>query len=89
MLARGIPVIVPDHCWLANQVRLAGGHRSIGFIYQDRTEIPDLMRQFAKRRGEIQPRSKAHAATIAKLHDGKNSLLAMGIVPAEQRQYAA
>ena len=66
MLARGVPVIVPDKCWLADQLRLAGGHRSIGFIYQDRSEIPDLMRQFAKRRGEIKQRSVKYAATIAK-----------------------
>jgi glycosyltransferase involved in cell wall biosynthesis len=89
MLARGVPVIVPDHCWLAQQVRQAGGHRSIGFIYQDRSEIPDLMRQFAARRDEILPRSKAHAASIAKRHNGRNSLLAMGIQPADQRQHAA
>ncbi len=57
MFARGVPVIVPDRCWLADQLRLAGGHRSIGFIYQDRSEIPDLMRQFAKRRCDIQSRS--------------------------------
>lgn len=89
MMARGVPVIVPDHCWLANQVRLAGGHRSIGFIYQDRGEIPDLMRQFAKRRDEIRSRAKAYAAAIGERHDGRNSLLAMGIQSAGQRQSAA
>ena len=89
MLARGVPVIVPDHCWLANQVRLAGGHRSIGFIYQDRGEIPDLMRQFANRRDEIRSRAKTYAAAIAERHDGRNSLLAMGIQPTGQRQNAA
>jgi glycosyltransferase involved in cell wall biosynthesis len=89
MLARGIPVIVPDDCWLAHQVRMAGGHRSIGFIYQDRAEIPDLMRQFAKRREEIQSRAKAYAATIAERHNGRNTLLSMGIESAGQRQRAA
>mgnify|MGYP001812826204 CR=1 FL=1 len=89
MLARGIPVIVPDGCWLASQVRLAGGHRSIGFIYQDRAEIPDLMRQLAKRREEIQSRAKAYAMKIAERHNGRNSLLSMGIEAAGQRQQAA
>lgn len=89
MLARGIPVIVPDDCWLASQVRSAGGHRSIGFIYQDRAEIPDLMRQFAKRREEIQSRAKDYAATIAQRHNGRNTLLSMGVEAAGQRQRAA
>ncbi len=88
MFARGIPVIVPDHCWLADQVRLAGGHRSVGFIYQDRREIPDLMRQFVQRRDEIQPRSIRYAATIAKRHDGRNTLLRMGIKSAAHTQAA-
>jgi hypothetical protein len=89
MFARGVPVIVPDRCWLADQLRLAGGHRSIGFIYQDRSEIPDLMRQFAKRRCEIQSRSIKYAATIAKRHGGRNTLLQMGIKPADLKQQAA
>lgn len=88
MLARGIPVIVPDRCWLADQVRLAGGHRSIGFIYQDRSEIPELMRQFVKRRTEIQGRSIAHARVIANRHNGRNTLQEMGLA-AQQEQRAA
>ena len=89
MFARGVPVIVPDRCWLADQVRLAGGHRSIGLIYQDRSEIPDLMRQFEKRRQEIQSCSIKYAATIAKRHDGRNTLLQMGIKPAARKRQAA
>ena len=89
MLARGIPVIVPDGCWLADQVRLAGGHRSIGMIYQDRKEIPDLMRQFAKQRSEMQPRSTAYAAKIRDRHNGTNTLACMGIEAVDQSQRAA
>lgn len=89
MLVRGVPVIVPDGCWLSEQVRLAGGHRSIGMIYQDRAEIPDLMRQFANKRSEIQPRSIAYATTITQRHDSRNTLTTMGIQPANQRQQAA
>jgi hypothetical protein len=89
MFARGIPVIVPDGCWLADQVRLAGGHGSIGYIYQDRRDIPNLMQQFAEQRGNIQSRSIAHASTIAKRHDGRNTLLEMGLKSvAAERQVA-
>ncbi len=84
MMVRGIPVIVPDGCWLAEQVRLAGGHRSIGFIYQDRSEIPDLMSQFIRHRNKIRNHSIEHATRIAKRHDAKNTLLKMGLPPIKQ-----
>ncbi|MCG8649940.1 MAG: hypothetical protein MI861_08905, partial [Pirellulales bacterium] len=79
MLVRGIPVIVPDRCWLADQVRLAGGHRSIGFIYQDRGEIPDLMNQFIRHRQRICERSAQYAVEIAHRHCGRNTLIEMGL----------
>jgi hypothetical protein len=89
MLIRGIPVIVPDGCWMADQVRLAGGDRSIGFIYQDRSQIPELMRQFAEHRDQIRPRSIAYAATINRRHDGRNTLLEMGLNPVNEARRAA
>ncbi len=79
MMARGVPVIVPDRSWLADQVRLAGGHRSIGFIYQHRSEIPELIRQFLKHRKTIQTRSIGHAKVIMSRHSGENTLRAMGL----------
>lgn len=82
LLARGIPVIVPDRCWLADQVRLAGGHRSIGFIYQDRAEIPDLLRQFLKHYARISARARGYSEQIRRRHNGKNTLLEMGVPPA-------
>lgn len=88
MLARGVPVIVPDRCWLADQVRLAGGHRSIGLIYQDRGEVPELIRQFVKNRREIKARSITHAATILKRHSGENTLRSMGFESVRKSQAA-
>lgn len=89
MMARGVPVIVPDRCWLADQVRQAGGHRSIGFIYQHRSEIPELMRQFVKHRDQIQARATEHAKTIAARHDGANTLAVMGLKPVARSTRAA
>lgn len=89
MMARGVPVIVPDRCWLADQVRQAGGHRSIGFIYQHRSEIPELMRQFVKHRDQIQTRATEHAKTIAARHDGTNTLAVMGLKPVARSTRAA
>lgn len=79
MMARGVPVIVPDRCWLAEQVRAAGGHRSIGFIYQDRSEIPSLLDQFAARRDEIVQRARRHASVTATRHEATNTLRVMGL----------
>lgn len=89
MFTRGVPVIVPDGCWLADQVRAAGGHRSIGFIYQDRGEIPDLLRQFARHRDAIRARSAAHAVKIAARHSGQNTLREMGLAQADRQRRVA
>ncbi len=80
LMARGIPVIVPDNCWLSDQVRAAGGHRSIGLIYQNPAEIPDLLEQFARQRNEINQRAQHHARLIAARHDATNTLRTMGLV---------
>jgi hypothetical protein len=79
MMARGVPVIVPDRCWLADQVRAAGGHRSIGFIFQDPSEIPGLLEQFAARSDEVSQRARQHAQVIAARHDPTNTLAVMGL----------
>jgi hypothetical protein len=89
MMARGVPVIVPDQCWLADQVRLAGGHRSIGLIYQHRSEIPELMRQFVQQRAAIEDRAVAHATTIATRHNAKNTLATMGLRTIEHSRRVA
>ena len=89
MLARGVPVVVPDRCWLAEQVRRAGGHRSIGFIYQNRAEIPDLMRQFNKHRAAMSGRAIAYADKIRSEHSGTNTLRVMGLTPAIATRKAA
>lgn len=89
MMARGVPVIVPDGCWLADQVRLAGGDQSIGFIYQDRRQIPELMQRFAEQQEQIRARSIAYAETINQRHDGRNTLLEMGLRPVTATKQAA
>ena len=89
MMARGVPVIVPDRCWLADQVRAAGGHRSIGYIYQDRSEIPGLLDQFAGRRDELTQRARQHANVIATRHAATNTLRVMGLAEFAQEKQVA
>ncbi|TWT52913.1 hypothetical protein Pla22_05410 [Rubripirellula amarantea] len=89
MLSRGVPVIVPDRCWLAEQVRRAGGHRSIGFIYQNRAEIPDLMQQFTKNRAAMSGRAIAYADKVRAEHSGTNTLRVMGLDNATREFKAA
>ena len=89
MLGRGVPVIVPDNCWLAEQVRKAGGHRSIGFIYQDRREVPDLMRQFQKHRPAMMARAAEYAKQLLQQHNAVNTLRVMGLDQAWSDRSAA
>lgn len=81
MLVRGVPVIVPEGCWLADQVQLAGGDGSIGYIYQRRNEIPDILHRFNEDRDPICQRSLDYAKAITARHCGRNTLLEMGLTP--------
>ncbi|NND97249.1 MAG: glycosyltransferase [Pirellulaceae bacterium] len=78
LMVRGVPVIVPDQCWMADQVRIAGGHRSVGFIYQNRQEIAGLLRQASRHREALRQRAKQHAKVVANLHSPSHVLRAMG-----------
>ncbi len=79
MLIRGTPVIVPDHCTLADEIRAAGGHRSIGLIYQTPNEIPSLLLQFAKIRADMRLRARAYASKFADRHDARRTLSKLGV----------
>ena len=79
LLIRGTPVIVPDSCTLADEIRKAGGHRSIGLIYQTTNEIPGLLLQFAKWREEMLQRAKAYASKFADRHDARRTLAKLGV----------
>ena len=84
MFIRGVPVIVPDHCWLADQIRAAGGDGSVGFIYESIDQIPSLLDQMHHEYEAIRWRARHHAMAIAKRHRGTNTLIQMGIRPAAQ-----
>lgn len=79
MMVRGVPVIVPDHCWLADQVRCAGGDGSIGFIYEHIEDIPGLLDRFAKQRVSMQRRARQYGEVIQTRHDPLNTITVMGL----------
>ncbi|WP_233903496.1 hypothetical protein [Stieleria maiorica] len=79
MMIRGVPVIVPDGCWLADQVRQAERTGPIGWIYQSVDDIPQILNGAEANLPEIHANCQRHAAHIAAYHSGKNSLLEMGI----------
>lgn len=83
MMVRGVPVIVPDGCWLADQVQAAnnavGGSSMVGFIYQDHSDIPKMLRQFIEQREAIRANAVRHAATIAARHRATNTIHELGI----------
>ncbi len=84
MFIRGVPVIVPDGCWLADQVRAAGGDGSVGYIYKSIDQIPEFLEQMYHDYRALRWRSTHHAMAIAKRHRGANTLIQMGIRPCTQ-----
>ncbi len=80
MMIRGVPVMVPDGCWLADQVRAAEPTGAIGWIYQSVDQIPQLLSTVEETLAEVTANCRQHAKHIAAYHSGKNTLLEMGIV---------
>lgn len=89
LLARGIPVIVPDRCWLADQVHAAGEHRGLGMIYRNRDELPGLIETFRTHRREISQHAIQYSDTVRRRHCGIGTLQAMGITPLPIQRRAA
>ena len=79
MLSRGVPVLVPDHCWLADYVRQVGGNRPCGLIYQSRATIPDDLHEIAKNYSLYRSSAILVADRIGREHAGANTLATMGI----------
>lgn len=84
MLCRGVPVIVPDRCWLSGQVEQAGGHGSIGYIYRNEEDVPSLMNQFLTERDAITKRARDYASVMMQNHLVDNSLNQMGLLKTEE-----
>ncbi|WP_145208308.1 hypothetical protein [Planctomycetes bacterium TBK1r] len=80
MMIRGVPVMVPDGCWLADQVRAAEPTGAIGWIYQSVDQIPQLLSTVDETLAEVTANCRQHAKHIAAYHSGENTLLKMGIV---------
>ena len=79
MFIAGVPVIVPANCWLADQVQIAGGDGSVGFIYESMEQIPALLGQIKHEYTTIRSRSIQHAKTIRQHHSGENTMRMLGL----------
>ncbi len=84
MFVRGIPVIVPDQCWLADQVRLAASPGPVGYIYRSIDEIPELLNRASEEYVELRRRAIDYAKVIARRHSASNTLLEMGLADANR-----
>ncbi len=88
-MIRGIPVIVPDRSWLADQVREAGAIANIGDIYQSVDDIPKILEAIADDYASLRHGSRQYAGVIAKRHHPTATLVSMGIRPAKLSTIAA
>ncbi len=89
MLIRGVPVIVPDGCWLEDQIRIAGGDGSVGYIYESIDEIPALLDRMLIEYESMRQRARRYASQVATRHHPQCALTAMGIKPVSQASAAA
>jgi glycosyltransferase involved in cell wall biosynthesis len=79
MMIRGVPVIVPNRCWLADQVREAGESYPIGWIYDSTEDIPAMLRNLEQDLPSVRRNCLRHAQHIAVFHSGRNTMQQMGI----------
>ena len=79
MMVRGKPVIVPDGCWLAEQVRKFSDNGPIGWIYQSTQQVPNLLKRLESDYASIAINSKRNSCRVAQIHSGRNTLQAMEI----------
>ncbi|MEO1619225.1 MAG: hypothetical protein AAFV88_25475, partial [Planctomycetota bacterium] len=87
MMVRGIPVIVPEGCWLSEQVRSAP--RPIGWIYRDARELPDRLETMLEDLPEYRQNALEHARYIREHHCGAATLYAMNFQPVMKSKQAA
>jgi len=81
MFICGVPVIVPDCCWLADQVRQANRDGVVGYIYRTLEEIPGILEQLEQDYDQVRGHSLQHAQVISRRHQPANTLSQMGIAP--------
>ena len=79
LLIRGVPVVVPQGCWLSEQLELAGGDGSIGYSYRSTKQIPALLHQIRRDYSGLSDRAALHAEKTLRLHNAANTLATMGI----------
>jgi glycosyltransferase involved in cell wall biosynthesis len=81
MMVAGVPVIVPNNCWLDDQLEMAGGDGSVGFRYQSIDQIPALLKRIRGDYAGLRKRASRYANVMAMRHTGANTLRPMGARP--------
>ncbi|MCO8123891.1 hypothetical protein NHH03_19250 [Stieleria sp. TO1_6] len=79
MMIRGVPVIVPQGCWLADQVDAAGRRNPIGWIYQSPAQIPEILKAVDQQWEQVASNCQLHGQRLKSIHSGQNTLRQMGI----------
>ena len=72
MMIRGVPVVVPDHCYLSDVVRKRIADPSHRLIYRDRSQLIDAIRRFASHRHTLTAAAGRAAAGIRMAHHARN-----------------
>ena len=81
MFVAGIPVIVPEKCWLGEQVLGAGGNGVIGYTYKSIDEIPQLLMEIQNDYPNIRERAAQRSREVVAEHSGESTLSQMNFQP--------
>lgn len=79
MLIRGVPVIVPDDCWLADCVKHYSKDGPVGYVYQSTDQITNLLDELQLHADQIRRQCSIVSERIAQEHCGVNTIRTMGI----------
>ncbi|WP_419189779.1 glycosyltransferase [Stieleria marina] len=87
MMVAGVPVVVPEKCWLDDQLQVAGGDGAIGYRYRTIDQIPSLLQRIRGDYVALRDRSQRYADVMRKRHTGANTIKQMGmpVVNAQHR----
>lgn len=88
LMVRGVPVIVPDRCHMAQEVHRYGGDGVCGWVYQHRDEVPSIMTEFANNRDRVVASCRQVAQRVAVNHDAAKLLARMNLLERRHKRAA-
>ncbi|MEM1226491.1 MAG: hypothetical protein AAGJ40_12390 [Planctomycetota bacterium] len=78
MMIRGVPVLVPGRCWLADQVA-AAGPQQVGMLFDHVDQVPERLAQIRNRYADFSAGARQYASNVAKEHSPSRAVHQLGL----------